>query len=79
MHSDEPAPLDGMADEAPMLAPRLHLEDHERTRLSQASSVLDEARCADLGRMPAASLIRMVEQLRSSLDDLVQLMRDLQA
>lgn len=53
--------------------PRCTLSAHERTRLSQAASDLDEARRADLTQLDAASLVRTVERLRSSLDDMVQL------
>lgn len=60
-------------------SPRLILDDHERTRLSQADSALDNARCTDLARLTGAELIRMVEQLRGTLDDMVHLLRDLQA
>jgi hypothetical protein len=47
--------------------------------LLQAASDLSEARRADLTLLDAAGLIRMVERLRGSLDDMVQLLRDLES
>jgi hypothetical protein len=58
--------------------PRCMLTDDERTRVSQASADLDEARLADLTQLDTAGSIRMIERLRSSLDDVLQLLRDLQ-
>lgn len=58
-------------------APKVPLTPHQRTRMTQAAADLDEARRADLTQLDAAGLIRMVEQLRGSLDDLVELLRGL--
>lgn len=68
--ADPPTPPHGM--------PRMALDDYEQTRLAQAIADLDEARRADLTLLPDASLIRLVERLRGSLDDMVQLLQDLQ-
>lgn len=79
MRPDESTREHEPEDDALPRPPRLTLNDHERTRLSQAASTLDNARCADLARLTGAELIRMVEQLRGNLDDMVHLLRDLQA
>jgi hypothetical protein len=69
---------DPVEPESADTAPRVLLTDNERVRLSQAASDLDEARCEDLAALDTAGLIRMVERLRGSLDDVVHLLRDVQ-
>lgn len=76
-HSDPPwDPGDGDADNG---VPRVTLNPHERTLLCQAATELGNARAADLTTLDTPGLIRMVERLRSSLDDTVQLLRNLQS
>lgn len=74
MHPHGPSPWDTPEPNKP----RVVLDDHERTRVSHAFADLDEARCADLTLLNDAGLIRLVERLRASLDDVVQLLSDLQ-
>lgn len=68
--ADQPAPNEG--------DPRIVLDAYEQTRVVQAVAELDEARSTDLVRLQEAGLIRLVERLRGSLDDMVQLLQDLQ-
>lgn len=69
------------ADDTGSAAPRARcaLTEDERTRVSQAGADLDEARLADLTRLDAPGMIRMIERLRASLDDMLLLMRDLES
>lgn len=74
-----PQPKWGAGENESEAGPRARLTKHEHTRLLQAASDLSEARRADLTLLDAAGLIRMVERLRGSLDDMVQLLRDLES
>lgn len=79
MHPHGPSPWDSADPPTPPHGtPRILLDEYEQTRLAQAIADLDEARCADLTRLQDAGLIRLVERLRGSLDDMVQLLQDLQ-
>lgn len=79
MHPHGPSPWDPADPTTPPHGtPRITLEAYEETRVAQAVADLTEARSADLMRLHEAGLIRLVERLRSSLDDMVQLLQDLQ-
>lgn len=74
-----PRPEPSWDPDDPPYEPRCALDGHERSMLSQAAAELDDARGTDLTRLDGPGLIRLVERLRSALDDTVQLLRDLQA
>ncbi|MFD5509090.1 hypothetical protein ACFWIB_15115 [Streptomyces sp. NPDC127051] len=57
--------------------PRPTLSRTQRTRVTAATRTLASSRIADLATLDAAAAILMIEGLRSSLDDTVQLIGEL--
>ncbi|MEE4489903.1 hypothetical protein [Streptomyces sp. BE230] len=59
-----------------MLDNRPPLTDPQRTTVEFARRDLTDARAADLATLPAASLILLIERLRSSLDDILSVIEE---
>jgi hypothetical protein len=61
-----------MTDE-PSLHPTGPLTDLQHARIDYARRDLEYARAEDLAHLDAAGLIRIIERLRTRLDDMLQL------
>jgi hypothetical protein len=57
--------------------PTDHLTEEQRARIDFARRDLEMARATDLGAIPAAGLILVIERLRLRLDDALQLIDEI--
>jgi hypothetical protein len=67
-----------MTDEKTPTTPQgLVLTDLQRSRIDFARRDLESARAEDLGQMPQAGLILLVERMRGRLDDMLALIDEI--
>jgi hypothetical protein len=62
-----------MTDEKTPAPQGLVLTDLQRSRIDFARRDLESARAEDLGQLPQAGLILLVERMRGRLDDMLKL------
>lgn len=66
-----------MTDEKTPTTPQgLVLTNLQRSRIDFARRDLESARAEDLGQLPQASLILLVERMRGRLDDILKLIEE---
>lgn len=65
-----------MTDEKTPAPQGLVLTDLQRSRIDFARRDLESARAEDLGQLPQAGLILLVERMRGRLDDMLKLIEE---